>query len=291
MKQTATITVKICGMVCFTFLSAVHSSGGQQHGPAAIYAPDPNIAYVAVQKNNDGKSLLRYYDRGRYSSFGPTSFDVYDGTDTYLRWAGDTKKNIAQLDTPLPDKRLLELIQHDGADLAAKKSGIDRSLLDRFAHLYKVSPPRVLSHPLPVILPQSPEFQRLYQKLPDEKVAGQLCNVFLARDSSGDKIWVEPSVHIVLRQHKTYASDNPRIPPSVWDWEVSQFTQVPSVDPKHFQLPSGVTVILPRILSDLPLPPGVHRKLLEGKNSYTGHDIGMVVTFLERRLREQNSLR
>jgi hypothetical protein len=292
MKVTPPLIKRIGGLACFVFLAAMQLSCMRHHdSPAGIGSSNPDIAYVAIRKNANGAPAALYYDRGRYSGFGRDSFDIFDGTDDYVRWIGNTQKRTAELDTPLADKRLFDMIRQEGAEIAAQKSGIDRSLLERFARVYRPGRPRVLSHPLPIVSPGAPEFQRAYQKLPDEKVAGRMCVVFLARDASGDKIWVEPTTHCVLRQHKTEASGNPRIPPSVWDWEVSRFTQVPSVEPKHFQIPSGVTVTLPRILSDLPLPPGVHRKLLTGKNSYTGSDIGRLVGYLERRSRDQKSLR
>jgi hypothetical protein len=291
MKRTKLFFMSLGGIACFAFLAAGSWSVRQQRGPATISAPGPGIAYVAVRSNRGGIPVTMYYDRGRYSAFGANSFDVYDGTDTYLRWIGDTREQTAQLDAPLAYKRLFELIQHDGADLAAKKSGIDRSVLVRFARIYTVGPPRVLSHPLPIVSPGELAFERQFQKLPGEKVAGRTCDVYLARDGSGNKIWVDLTTHCMLRQHRIDSTDNPRIPPSVWDWEVSRFTLLPSVDPKHFQLPPGVTVTLPRILSDLPLPPGVHRKMLEGKNSYTGGNVEWLVENMERRLSTRQSLR
>ncbi len=281
---------RTCGIAWVAFLSIVQMSCMRQHGSVTVGLSNPDVAYVAVRSNRNGNPFTTYYDRGRYSLFGPDSFYIYDGTDDCLRWTGDLNKQTAELEAPLANKRLFELIQHDGLDLASKKSGIDRTVLERFARLYTVGPPRVLSHPLPIVSPGSPAFESQLQKLPDEKVAGRTCNVYLARDGSGNKIWVDPTTHYMLRQHRIESTDNPRIPPSVWDWEVSRFTQVSSVDPKHFQLPPGVTVTLPRILSDLPLPPGVHRKLLEGKDSYTGVNIEGLVNDMERRLRERKSV-
>lgn len=291
MRSTAFFSARTGGIAFFAFLAATQVSCVRQHSATAIASPKPDLAYVAVRRVASGESITIYYDRGRYSEFGDRLFYIYDGTDSYLRWTGDTKKRTAQLDAPLPEKRLFQLIQQEGVDLAARKSGIDRSVLTRFARLDWLSPPRVFAHPLPIVASGSPAFQRLYQNMPDENVAGHRCAVFLARDASGDRIWVEPMTHCVLREHKTFASGNPRVPASVWDWEVHQFTQVLSVDPKHFHIPPGTTVILPRILSDLPLPPGVHRKLLEGENSYTGGNVGRLVENIERRLREQKSFR
>ena len=286
MKPIALLTLRIGGITCLAFLAAVQVSCGRQRGSAST-SSNLDIAYVAVRSNRNGKPFTTYYDHGRFSEFDPDSFYIYDGTDDCLRWTGDLINQTAQLDAPLADKRLFELIQHDGADFVSKKSGIDRSVLVRYARIYTAGPPRVLSHPLPIVSPGSPAFERQLQKLPGEKVAGRMCDVYLARDGSGNKIWVDPTTHCMLRQHRIDSTDNPRIPPSVWDWQVSQFTLVKSVDPKHFQLPTGVTVTLPRILSDLPLPPGVHRKLLEGKNSYTGGHVEWLVEDMERRRRER----
>jgi len=291
-RQLALLNIGSGGMACFMLLAAGRLYSARQRSvPTAIEWHTPGLSYIAVRSNKNGSSSTSYYDRGKYAAFGPDSFYVYSGTDNYVRWIGRTKEQTAQLDTPLAEKRLLELVQREGVDRASKKSGIDRSVLVRFARIYQPSPPRILAYPLPTVPLRSPEFQRQYQKLPDETVAGWPCQVYVSNDTSGDKIWVEPTTHCVLRQHENFGAGNPRLPPSVWDWEVSQFTTVTRISPDRFQIPAGVTVTLPQILSDLPLPPGVHRKILEGKNSYTGGDINRLVTVLESRAHQQNLLR
>lgn len=263
----------------------------QQPAPHTPRSEDLDIAYIATVSVNNGINSNIYYDHGKYSIFGANSFYIYDGTDAFLRWSGNTKTHTVVLDSPLGLKRLYEMIKRDGLPTASQRSGIDQSLLERFANLWIPGlPPRVLSHPLRVFAEGQRDFPiREFAKSGTQKVAGFDCDVFVSRKVSSDKLWVEPTTHCILRQHTTDPSGNPRIPPRTLDWNVIKFKPLSSVNTKWFRIPPGFTALLPGILRDLPLSVGVQRKIQTGKNSFVDADIAQYVAAWERYRRYKES--
>ncbi len=110
-----------------------------------------------------------------------------------------------------------------------------------------------------------------------ETVAGFVCTKYMNFDKRMQTtLWVEPKTKIALREETLvrptqFPGDRmpPRKPFKV-GYVITKFRLIKSAPRETFTLPPGVTVELPELLWNMPLPPGVKRKRMEGMEAKLG---------------------
>ncbi len=116
-------------------------------------------------------------------------------------------------------------------------------------------------------------FSKEFRKIGKEKVAGQMCLVFeeIRNDAAPGRYWIEPRSHFVLRtEHVTPDSTRQKLDRSVGT--TTKFAFRKSLPAELFELPPGTTAYLPESMKDYPLPHGVIRKPMTGKEALLGFD-------------------
>jgi hypothetical protein len=122
-----------------------------------------------------------------------------------------------------------------------------------------------------VFQPEEPFLhQRSFQLVGRETAAGRPCRIYRAQNRlTTTTYWVDPGTALVLRkEEKTVAIG--RMPPSSRGYEVTRWKSIPQAPVKAFDPPAGSVVLLPELLKDIPLPPGVRRKPMTGLEATLG---------------------
>ena len=115
-------------------------------------------------------------------------------------------------------------------------------------------------------------FARDYRKTGEAMVAGYKCTVYeYGKPPLINRYWVEPNSHLALKVDKVGGTGTNHAPIHF----VSVTTKIQflkSLPVQIFQLPPGTTAYLPEDMKDTPLPPGVLRKPMTGKEALLGFD-------------------
>ena len=257
------VPVLVAALMAFVFASPARLSAGQ---PSNAENTLP-LAYEAVYQDRPSVTLL--YDHGKYAICGQDGLRLYDGSRPPLRWSVDLKTKTATLDSFAVLRRLDANIGAQGVSRVARTTGLKLETLERFHRGFGTSTERVLDH---LLRKASAREMASMQPAGTELVAGWRCAVYVDKHapSPGSRIWVEPSTGLVLRWQYTVLSGNSRIPPIIDSRRVLRFRIARRLDPSNFILPPGITAELPRLFANLPLPKGVRRRLLSGKDSMLG---------------------
>lgn len=240
-------------------------------GAQRYMEPPPFVgAYVATAPNVRGGTVEYLYDHGKYTIRKSYEVRLYDGSNQAVRWWLDPLRRTARIDRVAAMQRLYREIAAHGVDSVSRSTGLDRAGLLRFQTAF----PQRVERNLDSLLysPSKAEMAR-YDRTGAENVCGLRCIVYTSKQSPGNRMWVEPSTGFVFRRHYTEVPDNPRIAPQVRDYQLTSFRRAAAIDPSRFSLPPGTTAELPRLLADMPLPPGVNRKILTGRDAELGFSL------------------
>jgi hypothetical protein len=208
-----------------------------------------NIAYEASLMKKEGKTVNRaqvQFDRGKYRvgqifatkqfSRTPVCFEMYDGMPPHVPWTVRTDSRLAS-----PN-----LIYYDPSGGPARR-------------------------PSGWIVSRTDLRPGEWKKLKQERVAGQLCEVWRGKSPSvvlqspnpgpySQKVWLEPRSKLVLKLEEgndpPKGSTFPRIRRLL---VVEKIRFVDRFPPETFQLTPGTTAVLQTAFWDTPLPPGVRR--------------------------------
>lgn len=259
------VPVHVAALTAFVFASPARLHAGQP-GKAENALP---LAYEAVFPGRFHTTSTILYDHGKYAIRGQDGLRLYDGSWPPLRWWVDLRTKTAHLDTFAVLRRLDADIGAQGVSQVARTTGVKPETLERFHRGFGTWTERVLDH---LLWKTSAREMASMQPAGTELVAGWRCAVYVDKQAPapGSRIWVEPSTGLVLRWQYTVPSGNPRIPPVTNSRRVLKFRVMRNLAPSNFILPRGITAELPRLLADLPLPGGVRRRLLSGKDSMLG---------------------
>ena len=259
------VPVLVVALMAYMFASISRMSADQP-GKAEDSLP---LAYEAVFPGRFHTTTTLLYDHGKYAIRSQDGLRLYDGSRPPLRWRVDLKTKTAQLDAFAVLRRLEADISTQGVSRVARTTGVKLETLERFHRGFKTLTERVLDH---LLWKASARDMARMEPAGTELVAGWRCMEYVDKHapSPGSQIWVEPSTGLVLRWQYTVPSGNPRIPPVVDSRRVLKFRIARNPAPSNFILPPGITAELPRLLADLPLPKGVRRRLLSGKDSMLG---------------------
>jgi hypothetical protein len=122
-----------------------------------------------------------------------------------------------------------------------------------------------------VFQPEKPFLhQSSFQRVGKETVAGQPCQIYRSQNRlTTTTYWVNPRTALVLRKEINTLAIG-RIPPSSRGCVVTRWKSIPQVPMKAFDPPAGSVVLLPELLKNTPLPPGVRRKPMTGLEATLG---------------------
>jgi len=234
----------------------------------AIPQPPPlPIAYYAVAPFDTGGSIEYDYDHGKFAIRRPGALRLYDGSSPPIRWSVDLRTRIAHVDRDVAYRYLFMAIKARGVQSVARSTGLAQDRLLRFRSDFPEFSDQDLDHLL--YRPTSAEIAG-YVARGTGDVCGYRCTVYESKQKPGNKMWVERSTGFVFRRHYLEVPGNPRIEPQLRDWQLTSFKKATSLDAARSRLPPGTTAELPRILADMPLPPGVRRKIMTGKDAELG---------------------
>lgn len=253
----------VLGALCAGADAAPAACGAQRYVEPPAFAG----AYYATVGDVRGVSVELLYDHGKYAIRNPDRVRLYDGANPAVRWSLDRKNRIAQIDYNAVLQRLYRKIVAHGVDSVSRSTGSGRASLLRLQRDFPHSVVRNLDHLLE--MPSAKEMAD-YNRTGAETVCGIRCIVYTSKRSPDDRRWIDPSTGFMLRWRYKEVPDNPRIAPQIREWQIKSFRRVDAVDASQFILPPGTTAELPRILADIPLPRGVKRKILTGKDAELG---------------------
>ena len=260
------VFVCILAGICVSVSASLLPSAAQRYFEPEKY----NGAYEATIDSQHGKTVEFLYDHGKYAIRTLEWVRLYDGSNQAVRWHIDPKRRTAKVDFSAVEQELFRQLVAQGVDRVSHSTGLSKNELVRFQKTFPQSAVRNLDH---LLYSPSKEEHVAYRQLGVETVCGFKCAIYVSKQSPENRMWVDPSTGFVFRKHDKSVSENPRILPQTYDWRLKSFRKAVKIDPSKFKLPPGTTAILPRILANMPLPSGVKRKILTGKDSELGYSL------------------